>query len=156
MSRTSTDFIVIHCADTYPDMDVGAADIRRWHSDPKPKGRGWRDIGYHYVIRRDGTLEDGRDTDGDGDVLDEIGAHAYGFNGRSIGICLVGGKSRKTDRADANFTAAQWRALAEIVQYLHDLYPAAAVVGHRDLDDGKECPGFDVMAWAETLLQEAA
>ena len=63
--RTSTTHIVIHCADTYEDMDIGAEDIRKWHVEE----RGWSDIGYHKVIRRDGTVEDGRDLNVSGCLL---------------------------------------------------------------------------------------
>ena len=71
--------IAVHCAATTPDMDIGAATIDRWH-----KERGFSSIGYHYVIRRDGTLETGR-------PLNTPGAHVQGHNAHSIGICLAGG-----------------------------------------------------------------
>lgn len=127
------DFIIIHCADTTPDMDIGAEEIRRWHVEE----RGFSDIGYHYVIRRDGTVEPGRDER-------RIGAHAYGRNEDSIGVCMVGGKP------DCNFTAAQWASLATLVSELLDRYPSAQVIGHRDVS-AKPCPMFDAKAWAESL-----
>lgn len=134
--------IIVHAADTTPGMDIGAADIRRWHVE----GNGWADIGYHYVIRRNGVLETGRDLDGDGEVLDETGAHVYGHNAGSIGICLVGGRSAD-GHPDCNFTAAQWAALEALVRYLTGRFPQAIVRGHRDFDAGKACPCFDVAAW---------
>ena len=67
--RKDTDYIVIHCSATKPSMDhVDAKEIDRWH-----RQRGWRKIGYHWVIRRDGIVEEGRE-------LGEVGAHARGFN----------------------------------------------------------------------------
>ena len=87
--RSKTEYIVIHCADTYETMDIGAEDIRKWHVEE----RGWSDIGYHKVIRRDGTVETGRD-------IDVSGAHAAGFNSVSIGVCLVGGRG-EDDEADS-------------------------------------------------------
>lgn len=135
--------VIIHAADTPADMDIGAEEIRRWHVE----GNGWSDIGYHYVIRRDGRIELGRDLDGDGDVEDEQGAHVYGHNRGTLGICMVGGKP------DCNYTAAQWRSLAWLVRDIlgrHGLTPAD-VYGHRDFDDGKTCPQFDAPAWAQTL-----
>jgi N-acetylmuramoyl-L-alanine amidase len=81
------DTIIGHCSFTPPKMDIGAAEIRGWHVDEN----GWLDIGYAYVIRRNGIIELGRDLDNDGDVDEEIGAHARGFNAHSIGICVVGG-----------------------------------------------------------------
>ena len=59
IKRNKTDTVVIHCADTPEDMDIGAEKIREWHT----KERGWDDIGYHWVIRRDGTLDPGRPID---------------------------------------------------------------------------------------------
>ena len=56
--------VVVHCAATKPSMDIGAKEIRRWHVD----GNGWADIGYHYVIRRSGCIDSGRDRDNDGDI----------------------------------------------------------------------------------------
>ena len=128
------DKIVIHCADTPPGMDIGAAEIRKWHTDPPPMGNGWDDIGYHYVIRRDGTLELGR-------AEEVVGAHVAGHNAHSIGICMVGGKY------DADYTRAQWATLASIVEYLKGKYQKAKVCGHRDLDKHKACPRFDAISW---------
>jgi len=134
--RTSTTHIVIHCADTYADMDIGAADIRKWHVDE----RGWSDIGYHKVIRRDGTVEDGRD-------LHVSGAHASGFNSVSVGVCLVGGRG-KDNKAEDNFTEAQMASLKEVVEDLMGRFEWAMPMGHRDLPNvTKECPSFDVLKW---------
>ena len=74
------DKVIIHCSDTYHNMDIGVKQIRRWH-----KKRGFNDVGYHYIIRRDGTLETGR-------PIEKIGAHCKGQNRHSIGVCFVGGK----------------------------------------------------------------
>ena len=76
IKRNKTDTVVIHCADTPEDMDIGAEKIREWHT----KERGWDDIGYHWVIRRDGTLDPGR-------PLEMQGAHAVAVNGSSV--CLL-------------------------------------------------------------------
>lgn len=136
------DTLIIHCADTPATMDIGADTIRQWHT----KDRGWKDIGYHFVIRRDGAIESGRDLDGDGDVLDEIGAHAMGFNQASLGICLVGGKP------DFNFTAAQMKSLESLVHVLTQAIPGVKVIGHRDVSN-KACPGFDVGAYFSHLTK---
>lgn len=133
--------IVIHTASTYPDMDIGADEIRAWH-----KARGWSDIGYHYVIRRDGSLEMGRDRDGDGNVLEETGAHAYGHNVETIGICLVGGKAANGSAVE-NYTPGQWRTLKSLVFLLHEIYPEARIMGHYQLNPSKTCPNFDVPKW---------
>ena len=132
------DKIIIHCADTFAHMDIGAADIRKWHTDPKPKGNGWSDIGYHFVIRRNGEVEKGR-------ALEVKGAHCYGQNANSIGICMAGGKG-KDMRAECNFTREQWAALGGLVDRLVIQYPGAEIYGHNEFSN-KECPTFDVRSW---------
>lgn len=127
--------IVVHCAASTPGMNTSAADIRRWHVDEN----GWRDIGYHYVITRDGTLETGR-------PLEQAGAHVAGFNADSIGICLSGGLN-DDHQPDANYTRHQFKTLENLLIHLSSKFPAADVCGHRDLDDGKSCPCFDVSEW---------
>lgn len=130
-NRKATNYIIVHGADTPKSMDIGVEEIRSWH-----KTRGWIDVGYHYVIRRDGTVETGR-------PLATVGAHckADGRNHDSIGICLVGGHS------DFNYTRAQLHALVDLINTLSFAYPGVQVAGHRDFEDKKTCPGFDVHAW---------
>lgn len=131
--RKSTDFIVIHCSATSPSMDIGKQEIERWH-----RSRGWLTIGYHYVIRRDGTIETGRP----GDV---IGAHVSGHNSNSIGICIVGGVSEKDKRTpENNFTQEQFNSLIKLVKKLKVKYDVAKVCGHRDFNKNKACPCFEV------------
>lgn len=129
-------YIVIHCADTYAEMDIGKEEIREWHLD-----RGFSDIGYNFIIRRSGELEGGRDLDQDGDFLEEVGAHVRGHNTNSLGICLVGGKPR------FNFTKPQFSTLQGVLNTLTALFPDAEVLGHCDLDPSKDCPGFPVKEW---------
>jgi hypothetical protein len=129
--------IVIHCSATTADMDVG----RDWIDDEHRK-RGFAGIGYHYVIRRDGTEEVGRPES-------QIGAHAQGHNKDSLGVCLAGGVRRAGSKliAESNYTPAQWAQLKRLIQRLRHKYPNAKIVGHRDLDRRKECPCFDVRDW---------
>ncbi|WGH28282.1 lysozyme [Pseudomonas phage 10P302A] len=136
-TRPRTDFIVIHCAATKATMDIGVREIRQWHVQ-----QGWLDVGYHFIIRRDGTIEHGR-------PHDVIGSHAKDYNSRALGICLVGGIDAKGKPED-NFTEAQWVSLKAQVEAMKRLYPQAQIVGHRDLDSGKACPSFDVAAWRKT------
>lgn len=146
-TREATDFIVIHCTATKPDLDVGAKDIDAWH-----RKRGWLRIGYHFVIRRNGVVEVGRNED-------EIGAHVQGHNWHSVSICMAGGVDHK-GKPQNNFNPEQFAALRIIVDRLRKKYPNAKVVGHRDLspdkdNDGKveqhewlkACPSFDVAEW---------
>lgn len=112
---------IVHCSDS-EDGDVKV--IREWH-----KARGWLDVGYHFVIRRDGEIEVGR-------TLDQIGAHTEGHNADSVGTCLIGKRA---------FTPAQMRALQRINEMLESLFPGIKTYGHRDFDKhGKTCPNFEV------------
>lgn len=131
--------IVVHCAATHADQDIGVAEIRSWHMAP-PKN--WNDVGYHWVIRRDGTLEKGRDEE-------TVGAHAVGYNSHSIGICLVGGiDANDKMKADFNFHRSQMATLERLLTTLTLRFPAAEVCGHRDLPGvQKACPAFNVKAW---------
>lgn len=133
--RKKTEWIVIHCAATPPDMEVTAKMIDQWHRD-----RGWDGIGYHYVIRRDGVIEGGR-------PLEAQGAHVKGYNAVSVGICLAGGMSKDMKKAEKNYTDKQWDSLKQLVMQLHGVWPMAHIVGHHDLFSGKECPCFDVKEW---------
>lgn len=139
----SVDWLVVHCAATPPDMDVGVKEIRHWHMQ-----KGWSDVGYHYVIRRDGTIEKGR-TDS------TPGAHARGYNLYSLGICMVGGLKKGTTKAEANFTPAQYLSLQTLLEDLKSTYKDAEILGHRDLPGvNKACPSFDVKEWLRRIHAE--
>lgn len=125
------DTIIVHCSATPPNIDIGVKEIRDWHVD----GNGWSDIGYHYVIRRDGRIGDGR-------PLGVQGAHAKGHNKTSIGICLVGGVDRD-NKPDANFTAEQYISLVMLIKYLKGEFSIGKIIGHRDVSN-KACPCFSV------------
>lgn len=124
------DEIIVHCSATPRGRDVKAAEIDRWHRE-----RGFRCIGYHYVIRLDGTVERGRRES-------ETGAHCKGHNARSIGVCYVGGLSTDGNAALDTRTDEQRVALTELIMELKERYPGARVYGHRDFAN-KECPCFD-------------
>lgn len=140
-TKRKVDKIVVHCSDTYKNMDIGADVIRKWHVEE----RGWKDIGYHFVIRRDGEIELGRDLDKDGDVFEEIGAHVSGMNKHSIGVCLVGGKS-DNGQAENNFTDKQFKSLELLLRMIRVDYKDATVHGHNEFSH-KQCPAFDVQKW---------
>jgi len=132
----SVDYLAVHCAATPPKMDIGAKDIKGWHLR-----KGWIDIGYHYVIRRNGAIENGRPTD-------RPGAHVRGYNHVSIGICLIGGVAADGKTPEDNFTSDQYNALLRLLQDLKTQYPDAKVQGHRDFPNVKKaCPSFDVRSW---------
>lgn len=127
--RRKTDYIVIHHSATRKESDIGAATIDRWH-----KERGWKGIGYHWVIRRDGRVEKGRNSG-------TVGAHVKGYNAISEGVCLIGGLGEHNDQPEANYTLAQKTALRTLIGELRKRYPEAEIVRHRDVDPGKpHCP----------------
>lgn len=139
--------VVVHSSATPPEMDIGVEDIRRWHVEE----RGWSDIGYHYVIRRDGTLEMGRD-------LALAGAHARGYNAESIGICLVGGvKTGDVSAPEDNFTEAQHKTASALLNLLVStgMVTRGRVKDHRELDSHKDCPCLTKLA-RDTFLQRDA
>lgn len=130
------DKIILHCSATRPNMDVGVKEIRDWHV----RGNKWSDIGYHFVIRRNGKTETGRS-------LDKVGAHVAGHNTGSIGICLVGGVSQADyTKAENNFTKAQWAELKRMLRMLKARFPKATIHGHNEFA-AKACPSFDVQKW---------
>ncbi len=138
-SRRYVDELIIHCSATPEGKDYTVDDIRSWH-----KQQGWSDIGYHYVIYRDGTIHNGRD-------VDLVGAHCSknGHNQHSIGICYIGGVENKEgipahlQKAKDTRTELQKVSLMSLLMELKKLYPKAKIWGHRDFDSGKECPSFD-------------
>ena len=141
--------ITVHCSATHPTWMQGStaqekvSEIRRWHVE----GRGWRDIGYAYVIDRDGTVTKGRDLNGDGVVWDEVGAHTRGKNVDTIGICLIGGHgSSENDRFADNFTAEQNTALRGLIRELEEMLGPLSLHGHNEFA-AKACPGFNVPQW---------
>ena len=118
------DKIVIHCSASPNGRADTAADIHQWH-----KEKGWDGIGYHYVIEAD-KVSVGRPEYWQG-------AHAYGHNDNSLGICLIG-----TDV----FSAKQWHMLENLVRELSIRYPDVQIMGHNEVSS-KACPGFDVQEW---------
>ena len=135
-SRRRIDEIIVHCTATPAGKDYTAADIRRWHTTPVSKGgRGWSDIGYHYVVRLDGTIETGRD-------VDVAGAHCEGHNSHSIGVVYVGGLAPDAKTPADTRTEAQKDALLRLLLMLRAVYPRVPIHGHRDYST-KACPSFD-------------
>lgn len=123
--------IVVHCTDSPDDdTDINADLIHRWH-----KHKGWDGIGYHAVIKRDGTIEQGRPAYWQG-------AHAYPRNHDSLGVCLVGRE---------RFTREQYQSLEALLKEWSEAYPDAEIVGHSDINPDKTCPNFNVRAWAKNV-----
>ena len=129
--KEKIEFIIIHCSDTPDTSNLSALDIHKMHL-----GFGWDGIGYHKVILRDGKIECGR-------PIYWVGAHTYGYNHNSLGICLIG---------RTKFTDLQFKSLKNVIIKMKLEYPLAKIRGHRDMIETKKtCPNFDVSEW---LLQE--
>ena len=139
--RTIT-LLVIHCSAVKPDQTSSAAQIDTWHR----KDNHWKfGIGYHYVIRRDGTIEPGRPEW-------MVGAQCLNHNAHSLGICYEGGLDIRGDPADTR-TPAQKEALRWLLGQLHRAYPRAVILGHHDLDPQKDCPCIPDVAHEYADLQ---
>ena len=127
--------IIIHCSAVRPDQTSSAAQIDSWHR----KDNHWKfGIGYHYVVRRDGSIEPGRPEW-------MVGAHCRNHNAHSIGVCYEGGLDIRGQPADTR-TEAQKASLRTLLEELHRRYPKALIVGHRDLDPTKACPCIENVA----------
>lgn len=149
-SKRRIDYIAVHCTATPEGRDMTVEEIRRIH-----KQNGWSDIGYHYVVTRDGRVYPGRD-------VDVSGAHVAGYNTYSIGVVYVGGLENRPGvpynrlKAKDTRTDAQKASLMSLLIDLRKLYPNAKIQGHRDFSPDKngngiiepsewikDCPSFD-------------
>lgn len=134
--------IIVHCSESRPDQDITAADVNEWHRQKK-----WDCIGYHFFIKLDGTIEAGR-------PLWKEGAHCYGHNRNSIGICYAGGLIRKGEQAyyvDTR-TPEQIRSLYLLIITLLHCYPSISkVTGHNEYSH-KACPCFDAYGEYNSLV----
>ena len=138
--------IVIHYSATYPDAHVDRAIVDRWHRE-----RGFREIGYHWFIRRDGALEEGRPEG-------TLGAHVRGHNSGTIGICWAGGLERASGPNVGvwNPTEAQEATMVQLIRDIQQRHPSATrVVGHKDLV-ATECPGLAMGGVAEWWSRHGA
>lgn len=124
------DKIIIHCSASCEGVNVTPSMIKRWHLQ-----RGFRDIGYHFVITLDGKIHIGR-------VIEDIGAHCKGQNTHSIGICYVGGLDKNGKPKDTR-NEAQKKSMIDLLKSLKFDYPNATIHGHNEFAN-KACPCFDV------------
>jgi hypothetical protein len=132
-------YIAIHCAATKPSMKVDRERIKKWHLD-----RGFSDIGYHFYIRQDGSLEYGR-------PVYKTGAHVANYNSVSIGVCYEGGIDEDGEAFDTR-TPQQKRTLVDLLTELKINYKEALIWGHKDFPKVyKACPSFDAKSEYENL-----
>ena len=130
--------IIVHCAATPEGKDFTVDQIRQCHL-----ARGFSDIGYHYIIYRDGTIHKGREEN-------VIGAHCTGQNSDSIGICYVGGCASDGKTPKDTRTPQQTAAMVKLLKELKAKYPGVKIFGHRDFAN-KACPSFDATKEYATL-----
>lgn len=127
LNKNNIKYLIIHCSDT--TNYFSASDIHKMHLN-----FGWDGIGYHKVIRRSGTVENGRPEYW-------VGAHVKGLNKISLGVCLIG-KNK--------FTKNQFMSLKSILLNWKEKYPNAKIIGHCDsVNTDKTCPNFDVKLWCK-------
>jgi len=125
--KQNVKYIVIHCSDT--NEDDTAIDIHKLHLS-----FGWEGVGYHKIIQKNGEIENGRPEFW-------TGAHVFGYNKESLGICLIG---------KDNFSTQQFNTLTNLIKEWKKKYPLAKICGHRDFKNTKKtCPNFDVKKWLE-------
>jgi hypothetical protein len=139
----AVDTIFVHCSATRPDWMAQwsfadrVKEIRRWHLEKK-----WSDIGYHWIIDRDGSVTEGRKEH-------VVGAHVANHNTGSIGICLIGGfGSSENDPFEKNYTSQQDLALRTLISEIKSRASIKRVRGHNEVAP-KACPGFNVISWLD-------
>lgn len=174
-------YLIIHCTDSaWGSLPA----VTKWHTDKVEEGgRGWPDIGYHWLITNgylgyaalknkkrdaatDGAIFVGRDLDHDGIPNEDQGAHCVGYNSNSLGICLVGQGIAVANQNDPDeifsgttFTEAQFRSLTALCLRLMKKYniPVTNILGHRETASGKAagktCPDFDVAQLRASLSE---
>lgn len=130
--------IYIHCSDSDDSLDFDVKDIDSWHKQRGFKSKSGIHCGYHYVIKRDGTIQGGRPDS-------ETGAHVKGDNRSSIGICLIGRKKFTGAQINSVFTLTR-NKMKEYDVDISDVY------GHYEKDSGKTCPNLDMVFFRANLL----
>ncbi len=148
-------YLVIHCTATPEGREVSSGDIRHWHCDPKPKGNGWKQVGYTDMFHLNGGVERLADNNEDAEVDPwEITNGAKGFNSVSRHIVYVGGVDKNFQPKDTR-TEAQKAAMEKYVKNFHRKHPEVRIIGHRQLNASKTCPSFSVPRWLQQIgLQE--
>ena len=130
--------IIIHCSATREGQQISVDTIRDWHL-----AKGWNNIGYHFYIDLDGTINKGRD-------IDKIGAHCKGHNRNSIGICYCGGVETDGKTPKDTRTQEQKDSLLHVLKTLKAMYPEAVIYSHNEFAN-KACPSFDATGEYEDI-----
>ena len=132
--------IILHCTATPEGRDIDAEIITKWH-----KNRGWFTNGYHYIVKLDGTIEEGRS-------VHMVCAHTKGHNTGSLGVVYVGGCDDNMKPKDTR-TQEQDTALTNLLATLLEKYPSATLHGHNEFS-AKACPSFDVQKEYSFLINK--
>ena len=144
-------YLVIHCTATPEGREVSSADIRRWHTSPPPKGRGWKQVGYTDMIHLDGRTERLVDNNEDAWVDPwEITNGAKGYNSVSRHLVYVGGLAKDAVTAKDTRTPAQLKTMTAYVKSFHQRFPDVRIIGHNEVA-AKACPSFDVQQWVRSI-----
>ena len=123
--------VIIHCSATPEGRDVKTKEIKKWHLS-----NGWSDIGYHYVIELDGKVVEGR-------PVELVGAHCFGQNKFSIGVCYIGGMNKSMSKPKDTRTEEQKESIIKLIKKLRGRYGDLTIHGHNEFSN-KACPSFDV------------
>ena len=138
-NRNKTDGIVIHHVGN-TTKNINSQTIHRWHLH-----NGWNGIGYHYIIRKDGSIERGR-------PLNAIGAHCYKQNEHTVGICVVGNFELEKP------TQAQFRSAEKLVGAVCGIYgiipDEKSIVGHKYYNK-TDCPGIYLQQWMPDIIRNS-
>ena len=146
------EFLVIHCTATPAGREVTGSDIRHWHTDPPPAGRGWKQVGYTRLYHINGGVESLVANNNDGFVDPwEITNGAAGHNSTCQHIVYAGGMDAAGAKPTDSRSLEQKESMRRDVLLLHRNFPDVKIVGHNHFDKGKACPGFDVQAWLRTI-----
>lgn len=140
--RLRTEYIIIDCSHTPPSLDIGMKYL-----DRRDRSQGWLMIGVHYVITRDGGREVGR-------PVGDVGGFSPGYNHKSVGILLVGGRQEGSEAPESNYTHAQLSTLGRTLQELRRHYPDAQIVGQYQVQTEQVGPCFDVPQYVYRSFQQ--
>ena len=151
MAKKLIKYLVIHCTGTPKGRLISADDIRRWHTSPKPVGRGWKQVGYTDMLHLNGIIERLVRNNDDAYVDEwEITNGVEGINSLCRHLVYVGGLSSVGKRPEDTRTPQQLVSLESFVKKFHTRYPAVKIVGHNELA-AKACPSFDVQEWLKSI-----
>jgi len=141
-------FLVIHCTATPAGREVSSEDIRHWHTDPKPKGNGWNQVGYTDLFHINGGIERLVANNEDANVDPwEVTNGVGGKNSICRHIVYAGGMTIENKKPYDSRTIMQKESLRKYVVEFHRKNPDVKIVGHHYFDQGKACPSFDVQVW---------